>query len=102
MYWPLVMLTQGLAARRPEGQATRGRVQDLGRRVVRLVTERSRARGRHGPRSGRARRARPGSTPTRGRASVLEWPTSRLTTVPRAARTRDGFVIFPRRLGADR
>jgi hypothetical protein len=46
---------RGPAARRPKGQATRGPVRDLGRRVMRLVTQRPSARGRHEPKSCPAR-----------------------------------------------
>src|SRR5271157_1053263 len=63
---------------------------------MRLVIERARARGRHGPKSDRARGARPGSTPSHGPARALEPPTSWLTTVPREARKRDLLVIVPR------
>jgi len=47
------------AARRPEGQAIRGRVPALGQRAMRLVTERAWARGRPGPRSRLAGRETP-------------------------------------------
>ena len=57
-------------ARRPEGQAIRGRVQDLGRRAARLVTERARSRGRHGPRSCLARGSETASGEVRHRRTV--------------------------------
>jgi len=43
---------------------------------------------------------RAGLTPTRGRTRVLEWPTSRLTTVPWPARKQDRLVIFSYRVSA--